>query len=83
MPELVPLGALVQLYDATPKQLAPLSAETLGAVKSSVLQSSGAAKGGASHVDVRKWQAADSINISPFINDFFMFVHNVSTMMIT
>eukprot|EP00438_Fugacium_kawagutii_P014113 Skav218666 [mRNA] locus=scaffold5113:17317:24463:+ [translate_table: standard] len=41
LPDLAPLGALVQLYDATPKQLAPPSAETLGAVKSSLLQSSG------------------------------------------
>eukprot|EP00435_Cladocopium_sp_Y103_P049615 s3144_g15.t1 len=42
----VPPGTLVQLYDATPNIQAPQSAETLGAVKSSLLQRSPAAAGG-------------------------------------
>lgn len=42
----VPPGTLVQLYDATPNMQAPQSAETLGAVKSSLLQRSSATAGG-------------------------------------
>ena len=42
----IPLGALVQIYDATPMARAPASAELAGAVKSSLLQKS-AVDGGA------------------------------------